>query len=558
MVSLDTLASTLRQSATPSTINSPPLLSPQNSSVVQTPSQANVESSSSIVLSQQDSSHASTGSDQQRTLGPFKPEVSKGPETVQYLPLAYKKPNPDFSGRKAVLEQMGHCLLSARSNSEISMPRTYVLSGPAGIGKTQLALQFLQEGKTNFDVVLWIPAQSVDSLFVAFHQIAIKLGLETEGSKKDPVASREMVRGWLAEPFQDFRLHRGKTMSWILVFDGADKLDIIYDFWPHGGQGSVVITSRDPMAASNLYFGETGIKLDTLVEADAVALLERLLKPESSPGLDQILLEVARKLDCYPLALVHMAGVMRRLGYAPARFLQVYQKEYQRGSLYALKVGTRHGYGVTLAALWTLEDLSAGAAQLLSIISLLDSKSISEEIFTTAPERTKLDDYPSFDFEHKLSELTSSSIVLRKEHSTIHGYTEYTVHPLTQDVVRSQLLQSESQSVAVFNATTGLLTAVWPHMTQPQFGYHASNGTARWDQCEKILPHISRMREIYGILSQSARARCATLEYLDLLSEVAWYDKSPLYLEYSLKLNITGTILSDSIQKSVWTICKPR
>ena len=205
-----------------------------------------------------------------------------------------------------------------------------------------------------------------------------------------------------------------------------------------------------------------------------------------------------------------------------------------------------------------MEDLSAGAAQLLSVISLLDLKSISEEILTTAPERTKLDDYPSFDFEHKISELTSSSIVLRKEHSTIHGHIEYTVHPLTQDVVRNQLLQSKSQSIAVFNAIIGLLTAVWPYVTQPQLGYHAYNRTARWDQCEKILPHINRMREMYGILSESVRACCATLDYLDLLSGVAWYDTSPLFVEYILILNTIGTILSDSIQKSAWNICKPR
>ena len=438
------------------------------------------------------------------------------------------------------------------------MPRAYVLSGPAGIGKTQLALRFLHEQKIHFDVVLWASARSVDSLFVAFSRIAIKLGLETEGNAKDPVASREMVKGWLAEPFQDFQLHQGKIMSWILVFDGADKPDIVYDFWPHDGQGSVVVTSRDPVAGSNFYFGETGIKLETLVEKDAVALFQKLLTPETSPESYQVLLEVARKLDCYPLAIVHMAGVMRRLGYAPARFLQVYQNEYQRGNLYALKVGTRHGYGVTLAAMWALKNLSVGAARLLAVISLLDSESISEEILTTAPERTKLDDYPSLDFEHKLSELTSSSIVLRKEHSAIHGHTQFTIHSLTQDVVRSQLFESESQSVAVFNATIGLLTAVWPFVTQPRFGPHAYNRIARWDQCEKILPHIKRMREMYGILSKSVRACCATMDYLDLLSEVAWYDNSPLHIASMLKLNTTGTILSDLIRKSVWTICKLR
>ena len=478
------------------------------------------------------------------------------PDTIQYLPLAHKKPNPDFNGRRAVLDQMERCLLATRSNCEISMPRTYVLSGPAGIGKTQLALQFLHEQKIHFDVILWISAQSVDSLFVAFSQIAVKLRLETKENAKDPVASREMVKGWLAEPFQDFQLHQGKMMSWILFFDGADKPDIVYDFWPYDGQGSVVVTSRDPMAGSNFYFGEAGIKLDTLVEKDAVALFRRLLTPETSTESYQVLLEVARKLDCYPLAIVHMAGVMRRLGYAPARFLQVYQSEYLRGDLHALKVGTRHGYGLTLAAMWALKDMSAGAARLLAVISLLDSGSIFEEILTTAPERTKLEDYPSLDFEHKLSELTSSSIVLRKEHSAIHGHTQITIHSLTQDVVRSQLLESETQSVAIFNATIGLLTAVWPYVTKPQFGYHAYDRIARWDQCEKILPHIKRMREMYEILSKSVWACCATMDYLDLLSEVAWYDSLTLHNESILKLNTTGTILSDSIRKSVWTICK--
>ena len=282
------------------------------------------------------------------------------------------------------------------------MPQTYVCLA-------------LQGHKIHFEVVLWVPAQSVDSFFVAFSQIAIKLGLETERDAKDPVASREMGKGWLTEPFQDFGLHQGNKKSWILSFDGAGRPEIVYDFWPHGGQGSIIVTSRDPMAVSNFYFGEIGIKLDTLGERDAVTLFQRLLEIETSPELYQVLLEVARKLDFYPLAIVHMAGAMRRLEYAPARFLQVYQNEYQRRNLYTLKVGTRHGYGVTLAAMWALKDLSAGAAQLLAIISLLDSESISEDILTIAPERTKLDDYPSLNFEYEFSELTSSSIVLPKE-----------------------------------------------------------------------------------------------------------------------------------------------
>ncbi|KAK0508081.1 hypothetical protein JMJ35_009165 [Cladonia borealis] len=521
-LSFNQLASFSRRSAT--VINSPSPLSPQNPCVVRTASQPNSESSSSfVVISQQDSSFASITSAEFRAITPFKSEASKVPDTVHYLPLAHQQPNPDFVGRRVVLEQMERCLLSTKSNCEDSGLRSCVLSGAAGIGKTQLALQFLHRQQSHFDVVLWVSAQSIDSLSVAFSEIAIKLGLETKENAKDPVASREIVKGWLAEPFQDFQMHQGARLSWILFFDGADEPDIVHDFWPYDGQGSVVVTSRDPMARSNIYFGETGIKLDTLDEEDAVALFQRLLESGTSPESYQVLLEVAKKLDYYPLAIVHMASVMRRLGYTPARFLQVYQSEYQQRGLHAFKVGTRQGCELTLAALWALKDMSAGAARLLSVISLLDSGSISEAILTTAPERTKLEDYPSLNFEHKLSELTSSSIVFRKAQSIIHAQNEITIHSLTQDVVRSQLLGSESQTVAVFNATIGLLTAVWPYVTRPQFGYHADNRIARWDQCEKILPHIKRLREMYGILSESVRPCCATLDYLDILSEVAWY-----------------------------------
>ena len=282
------------------------------------------------------------------------------PDTVHYLPLAHKQPNPDFVGRRVLLEQMERCLLSPKSNCEDSGLRSCVLSGAAGIGKTQLALQFLHRQQSYFDVVLLVSAQSVDGFSVAFSESAIKLGLETKENAKDPVASRGIVKGWLAEPFQDFQMHQGRRLSWILVFDGADKPDIVHDFWPYDGQGSVVVTSRDPMARSNFYFGVTGIKLDTLDEEDAVALFQRLLESGTPPKSYQVLLEVAKKLDHYPLAIVHMASVLRRLGYTPARFLQVYQSEYQQRGLHAFKVGTRQGCELTLAAMWALKDECRG------------------------------------------------------------------------------------------------------------------------------------------------------------------------------------------------------
>ena len=456
----------------------------------------------------------------------FNTPKGRVPDKLHLLPPAYKKPNPDFSGREAVIQKIGQVLLPSKADPESSMPNKFVVSGPAGIGKTQVALEFCHRYTNHFDMLLWASADSADSLFTLFSRFSTRLGLENQDTAKDAVVSRELVKGWLAEPFQDFSVFQGKIMTWLLVFDNADNPENLHDFWPYDGQGSVLITSRDPMTATRHYFGEAGSSLDSLAKEEAVELLEKLLKQNNSfIESDEVLMQLVTKLDCYPLAIVQMAGAMARRGYSQSKFLQVYDNEVRRAELLRLRAGVQHGYkSLTLAGAWALKDMHPGAARILSVISLFVPSSISEEILTKAPKEANLEDYPDeLEFDDRLSELTSSYIVYRRKPTESQDHAVITTHYLIQDVVRSQLLAGDvDQFVKVFNGAVKLLSSVWPHVTRPQQGYAAHNRVDRWELCDTLLPHVKRMRRIFETLNERIRSQCATFEFLELFSEASW------------------------------------
>lgn len=447
------------------------------------------------------------------------------PDRVEYVQAqGLATANEHFRSRDDVLEEMDKVLLPPKIQSGMLRPRVYNICGPAGIGKTQTALHFFHSRKSEFDVVLWVQAHSEDSLHVAFRQIASKLGLETQDSSDD-VVFREQVKGWLAEPFQQFSNQCGKLMTWLLVFDNADNLENILQFWSFNGQGSVIVTSRDPLAQSKNYFGEVGTTLGCLSEEDAVALLKLRLEYGAHQHVEseQTYLEVARALECWPLAIVQVCGIIARRKLTLSNFLEEYRGLLERAEYHRTKAGIQHGYLVTLTANWALEGLLPEAARILSVISLLHPTAIQEGILISLPEKAGLPDYPQSQsaYSKALRQLESSSIITRRSATGIEP-AELSIHPFIQDVVRGQLLTTDIGIVAVFNATVRLLTAIWPFETLPSHGYQEVNKLARRAICDRNLPHINSLRRIYDSLPIHARQSCANEDFLNLLSEMGW------------------------------------
>ncbi|KAK0099949.1 hypothetical protein ONS95_013229 [Cadophora gregata] len=63
-------------------------------------------------------------------------------------------------------------------------------------------------------------------------------------------------------------------VSWNLVLDNIDDWGVIKDFWPTTGPGSVLITSRDPLARWHIYTDQRGLDLDPFSASESVKLLK--------------------------------------------------------------------------------------------------------------------------------------------------------------------------------------------------------------------------------------------------------------------------------------------
>lgn len=133
--------------------------------------------------------------------------------------------------------------------------RQFELCGFGGIGKTEIAREFSRRHKASFDAVFWVMADEIAKLDHHYQQISLALGLEDPSECKSQVVSREIVKGWLSNSQKhlsgsDEFVQSGQGRSeatWLLIFDNADDPIILADYWLQGS-GSILITSRDPLA----------------------------------------------------------------------------------------------------------------------------------------------------------------------------------------------------------------------------------------------------------------------------------------------------------------------
>ena len=402
------------------------------------------------------------------------------------MPLARNK---GFFGRKEILEDLEDVLSPAKSDSyypgnQASL-KSFAICGPggmeppimhqsppnmltllcSGIGKTQIAAEYIHSRKSHYDAILWVQADEYAKLAQGFYHIAINLGLVKENSAdaRDHVITREAVKSWLKNPVKSFKnggSQDPELATWLLVFDNLDDLDILQDFWPSDSMGSVLITSHDPLALSHLAGKGTNLKAFNPEEATDFLLKlthrEEEVEERSSGNV------VAKRLGGLPLALTQMAGVISRRDLSFSEFLQVYDEESSHKDLFNLHfsyASDRSGYQHTLASVWALETLNESTT-LLDILSMLDSDGIQERILEghRGDKSLSISGYPRTNAAYQIArtELQTRSLITRDR-----GTQRITMHRMIQDAARAKM--SAERFDIVFGMAVTLLSSVWPY-----------------------------------------------------------------------------------------------
>ena len=249
-----------------------------------------------------------------------------------------------LAGREDLLAELDIRLLGGDGSG----PRTVVLCGLGGAGKTSVAVAYAHRHLAEVRVAWQLAAEDPTVLAAGFGELAAQLGARDLADTRDPVAS---VHGTLA----------AFPSEGPLIFDNAPDRASVEAFLPPAGRGRVLVTSQN----QNWPRGQA-LEVSVL-DAEVAA---GFLVSRTGDADEDAAAELSVELGGLPLALEQAAAYAQASGDSLARYLASFRQ--RRADLLAR--GEPTGYHKTVAMTWALafeqlEQSDPGAAGLLRLLA---------------------------------------------------------------------------------------------------------------------------------------------------------------------------------------------
>ncbi|MBE8518366.1 ATP-binding protein [Amycolatopsis sp. H6(2020)] len=221
------------------------------------------------------------------------------------VPRQLPPASTDFVGREHELSALTGALGEAAEHGNTKV--IFVLTGPAGIGKTWLALHWAHQNLDRFpDGQLFVdlrgfspasaPAEPADVVRTFLNAI----GVGTDQMPASLDAQAALYRQLVAS----------KRM--LIVLDNAASSSQVTPLLPNSPTCTVIVTSRQRLSVLGVRFGARRVDLDVLPAADAWALLTRYLGAERVAAEPAAAAELLASCAGLPLALAIVAACAAR------------------------------------------------------------------------------------------------------------------------------------------------------------------------------------------------------------------------------------------------------
>jgi len=268
--------------------------------------------------------------------------------------------NPNFTGRITQLVDLYDSLRSRRGAP------VHAIRGMAGVGKSQLALEYAYRFRKKYKVAWWISATDPTLIPGQLARLATTAGIEAD-SDIEITITKLLTR-------------LRTTRRWLIIFDNAESPETIRPFIPDS-RGHVIITTRRAgfEAISAVH------QIHVMDSDEAVDFLQKRV-PALGDRAGQILAEAVGKL---PIALEQLASYLSRTNLSDEVLLTDVEKTIKPALTNGVDAHRSHPENSVIKLLKMsfddLENRHPEAAQLLELCTFLAPEPIPLTLFSSHP-----------------------------------------------------------------------------------------------------------------------------------------------------------------------------
>ncbi|KAK5637702.1 hypothetical protein RRF57_013417 [Xylaria bambusicola] len=322
------------------------------------------------------------GEGEKRALKRLREKITKDQKEFSVPLSLYGVPEiAHFVSREQELAEM-HSRLKGDGRRQV-----VVIYGLGGMGKTQLAIEYMKRYMDNYSAIFWLNFKDENSIKQSFARIARQIeryyplasGINALDEQKDLDKMIEAVKAWLSLP---------SNSRWLLVYDNYDNPKLppnknptavdIQEYFPESYQGSIIITTR----SSQVKIGH-GIRMSKIQNLDDS--LEILSTTSKRKGLvnEPDAVNLAKQLDGFPLALATAGAYLEQTSTTFGSYLRLYKDSWAQLQITSPKLGSYEDR--TLYSTWQLsfdqiQRESEHSAALLRLWAYFDNQDLWLEL----------------------------------------------------------------------------------------------------------------------------------------------------------------------------------
>jgi tetratricopeptide (TPR) repeat protein len=419
-----------------------------------------------------------------------------------------------FTGREEFLGVL-HTYFSsgyARQN------RIQALNGLAGIGKTEIAIEYAYRYQQEYQAVFWIRASSLDIFYADALALADLLALP----EKDRVNEARL--------FTSIQRYLQSHEGWLLCFDDLDDFHLVEKLVPPQCSGHVLLTTRIQIKRTSIHAHALS---SMTMDEGALFLLRRAGLISRQEFLDTArpedhfhALAVVQEFDGFPLALDQAGAYIEETEGNLAHYLTLYHQHRARLLQQRVQISDSHPQSVTMTLLLAFEQVvqvHPVAMELLYLFAFLYSDAIPDEMIVQGAVAL---DEPLYtlvlnplELDVTIAALVRFSLVHRRADTTTLN-----IHRMVQVVLRDSRSLDQRKYWAMI--AIRLVNAVFPR-----------DGFPSWSLYQRYLAQaqycIAYVKE-FDLVELAAAQLSKRLG--DYCSKRALYDEAETYLTLAVDL----------------------